>query len=246
MRGLALGIAACFGLGTFVVADDKEDLAKAAQKAAEMESYAFTMKLEIEGFPMPMDPMEFSGKYQKDVATYVTGSVPMMGGDFEAYRKGKKAAFKGADGEWQSPKGRGMGMGMMGRNLQAPHEDLKDLDTKFKDIKKTDQKESIGEKECAVYVGDLTEEAAKQMGGMFGAMGGMGNSEMTGTGKWWVDGDGVIRKIELTANVALSMQGEDRELKIVRSTEITDIGSTKVEIPDEAKPFLEEKKEDGK
>jgi len=242
MGRFSLGLVAVLGIAA--AADDKDDLLRAAQKAAEMESYAFKMTVEVEGGPMPMDPMEFEGKYVKDLATYVSGSIPMMGGDFEAYRNGKKTAFKGSDGEWQEFAGRGMGMGMMGRNLRAPHEDLKNVEKMFKNLKKLEAKETVSERECALYEGELTEEAAKSLGGMFGGLGGMGNSEMTGTGRWWVDGDGVIRKTQTHLTILLAMQeGEETELKVVRTSEIKEIGTTKFEIPEEVRSLLEEKKE---
>jgi hypothetical protein len=246
------------GLGALLVAagvgfgwDDKEDLGAAAKKATEAESYTFKSTIEIEGSPMPVDPIEFEGKHHKDAATYLTGS--MMGRDIELYKKGDKIVTKGMDGNWQSGGGGGGGRGgrglggMMSGALKAPHEELKDFEKKFKEVKKGERKENVGGKECSVYSGDLTEDAAKEMIPM-GRMGGLGGAEITGSAKVWVDGDGVVRKYETVANLSIDFQGNQLELTVTRKTEISEIGSTKLEVPEEVKKLLggEEKKEEPK
>lgn len=247
MRNALWGIATSLFLATVAVAaDDKDDVAAAAKKAAEMESYSFKFTVEVEGAPMPMDPMEFNGKYAKDSGAYVSGA--MMGQDFEAYKKGEKVAFKGMDGEWQLASGRRAGgrgpMGgmMLGRSMKLPHEELKDGEKKLKAIKKAEAKEKVGDKECAVYEGELTEDAVKEILPM-GRMPGMGEAEISGKVKMWIDGESVIRKYELTAQMSVTVQENPMEIKIVRVTEFSKIGETKVEVPDEVTKLFEQKEE---
>jgi len=252
--GIALSLVLVLsGLAT---ADDKDDIAKAAKKTAESESYAFKMVTEIEGSPMPIDPIEFAGKFQKDVATSISGSIPipMQGGsqDIEIYKKGDKVVTKNQNGEWQlaGAGGRGgrggMGMGQLTRNLKAPHEELADVDKKFEEIKKKDAKETADGKECTVYEGKLTEDAAKDIlpGGMGRMLAGMG--EIAGTAKVLIDADGVIRKYVFVSEIKASIQGNELEITTTRSVSLTDIGSTKLEVPEEVKKLLEEKKEEPK
>ncbi len=249
MRNLLMGTVAWMLLGSVAVADDKDDVATAAKKASELESYAFKFTVEVEGAPMPMDPMEFNGKFAKETAAYVSGA--MMGQDFEAYKKGEKVAFKGMDGEWELASGRRAGgrgpMGgmMLGRSMKLPHEELKDGEKKLKEIKKAEAKEKVGEKECSLYEGELTEEAVKELLPM-GRMPGMGEAEISGKVKMWIDAEGVIRKYELTASMAIPIQDNQMNLKIVRVTEFSGIGETRVEVPDEVTKLFEQKDEEKK
>ncbi len=234
---MAVALALAAGLA---FADEKEDVAKAAKKASELESYSFKMALEIEGAPMPMDPIEFTGKHQKDVGTYISGSA--MGRDIEAYKKGEKVASKNQDGEWQlgGPGGRGRGMG---GELKAPHEEIAGVEKKFKEIKKKDAKEAVDGKDCSVYEGDLTDEGAKDvLPGGLGRMAGAA-AEISGKAKVFVDADGLARKYVFVITVKASFQGNDLEITTTRAVDLKDIGSTKVELPEDVKKLFEEKKD---
>ncbi len=239
--GIALGLA--LALSRTVTAapfDDKEDLAKAAKKATEMESYKFKMTMELEGVPMAQGPIEFTGEHQKDT-THISGEV--NGQEFEAYKKGKKAATKGQDGEWKAGgKGGRGGMAMNISQVKAPHEELKEVEKKFEKIKKADKKETVNSKECTIYEGDLTEEAAKDIiPGGGGRMAGNA-AEITGTGKIFVDADGVIQKVVFVSSIKVSIQGQDLDITMTRTTEVSDIGKTEIKVPEEVAKLLEEEK----
>lgn len=239
MRKIVTAMSALFLFSSLSFAgDDKEDLGKASKKATEMKSYTFKATIEVDGSPMPMDPIELNGTHNNDAATHVSGSI--MGQDFEAYKKGEKLVTKGQDGEWTSGGGggRGMGGGMMARAIKTPHEELKDLETKFKEIKKADAKELVGETDCTVYSGDLTDEAAKDMMPMGRGMGGMGNAEITGKGKVWVNPDGVIVKYQFDIALSLDFQGNALEITVLRTTELSKIDDTKVEVPEEVQKLF--------
>jgi hypothetical protein len=239
--GLVLGLA--LALSRSVIAapfDDKEDLAKAAKKATEMESYKFKMTIELEGLPMVQGPIEFSGEYAKGVS-HISGEF--NGQEFEAYKKGKKTANKNQEGDWVAG-GKGGRGGMNASQMKAPHEELKDAEKKFKDVKKSDKKETVNSKECSIYEGELTDEAAKDAlpgggGRMLGA-----NAEINGKGKIFVDGDGVIQKMVLVSEIKASIQGQDLEITATRTTELHDIGKAEVKVPDDVAKLLEEEKKD--
>ncbi len=231
----------------------KDEVAKAAKKTAEVESYTFKLEVEIEGSPMPMDPMTFEGKHQKDVATHITGSISFGGQsyDIDAWKKGEKNVYKDPQsGEWKSGAaagargGRGGGMMSAGRNIKSPHEEMAGLEKKYKEVSKKDAKQDVDGKECTVFEGPLTEEGAKDMlpGGMGRMLGAAG--EVTGTAKLFVDADGIIRKIVLVSVVSASFQGTDLEITTTRTTVLKEIGSTKVEVPEEVKTLLDKKDED--
>lgn len=157
--------------------------------------------------------------------------------------KGGKVAVKTPEG-WQAPPepgagggqgGRG-GAGMMGRmlaTLRPPAAEAEDLLGKVKDLKKTE----------AGFVGDLTEEGAKQLLTR-NRRGGPGGGEppapqgAKGAVKFWVK-DGVLAKFEV--QVQGRMEGRDgQEIEINRTTttEISNVGTTKVEIAEGAKKVL--------
>jgi hypothetical protein len=238
--GLAL-----LAISSLAAADEKDDVAKAAKKSTGLGSYAFKITIELEGGPMGGNgPIELSGAYNKDSATHVKGDL--MGREFEAYRKGDKLVMKDQEGNWQSSAqggGRGgPGGGMMGRLVKAPHEELADFEKKFKSIKKGDKK-TIDGKECFSYEGDLTEEGIKEMLPMGGRMQGMGDSEFTGSAKLWIDGDDIIRRYEVVTNMSLNFQGNQIDMKISRSIDLTSIDETKVEVPKEVQDLLDKKEE---
>ena len=80
MRFAGSALAMIFFLCSTVVADENEELSKATKKTSALESYSFSMFIEIEGSPMPMDPFEFEGKNQGDIL-YLSGD--MMGQEFQ-------------------------------------------------------------------------------------------------------------------------------------------------------------------
>ena len=99
------------------------------------------------------------------------------------------------------------------------------------------------------WSGDLSEDGVKQAL-MFGrgrrnnnnAGNDNGNgpqiSNPKGTVKFWVK-DGVLTKYEVHVSATMSFNGNDRDIDRTTTTEISDVGSTKVNAPDEAKKKIE-------
>ncbi len=129
------------------------------------------------------------------------------------------------------------------RAVGAPGADLADLGKKIAKAKKTDKTDKIGEADCSVYEGELTEEAAEEMVKDSMPMGRFmkqaGEVTHTGTIKAWVDGDGRIVKYEINAKMSASIQGMDLEMGSTKTVTLSGIDKTKVEIPEEAKKALE-------
>jgi hypothetical protein len=245
--------------------DEKDTVAAAAGKIAQAESYAFKGETKFDSAfgNLPQQIPNFDGKYHKD-----SGLLLTIGDRGEFFRKGDKNFVKTAQADWTEldkaqlggagggqggNRARGGQMGrMMIKNMKSPHEEAKDLPKSFKEIKKEEKADKLGDKECAVYGGDLSEEGIKAspLGKMIGQLGALGggaqNAEMSGKGRLWIDADGTLVKYELTTKVSVDFQGNTIEFSMVRSTEITGIGKTQVEVPEAVQKLLTVKSEDKK
>jgi hypothetical protein len=156
----------------------------------------------------------------------------------EAVAKGGKVAVKREEG-WQTLDeiaanaqggggggGRGRGGTFALRNFKAPAGRALDLLGMTKELTAAD----------GVISGDLTEEGAKSLLA-FGGRGGGGGAEISGAKgsiKLWVK-DGVLSKLETKVKGTVSFNGNDRDIDRTTTTEIKDVGTTKVTVPEEAK-----------
>jgi len=114
--------------------------------------------------------------------------------------------------------------------MKAPAAQAEDLAGKVKELKKDGE----------AYVGELTEDGAKAQLSFGGRAGGNGPeiSGAKGSVKFWIK-DGVLAKYELKVKGTMSFNGNDRDIDRTTTVEIKDIGSTKIEVSDEAKKKLE-------
>ena len=62
-----------------------------------------------------------------------------------------------------------------------------------------------------------------------------------GTVKFWIK-DGLLLKYEYHVQGAVSFNGKDQNVDQTTTVVIKDVGTTKVEVPDEAKKIIEAKK----
>ena len=114
-------------------------------------------------------------------------------------------------------------------------------------MKRSEAKETVGDRECRVYEADFTRESARDMARVLFPMGRwidrmpIENNKYAGTARIWIDGDGRILKVETSASVTASIQGSDVQLSATRTTTITDYDATKVQIPEEARKILDSK-----
>ena len=230
--------------GSLFAADAKDDVKNAAKKLAGAGGYAWTSTVEMAGGGgggggggMRLGPTE--GKIGKDGMAM----LKMTRGDntVEAVVMGTKGAIKTDEG-WQSfaeatEGGGGGGQPnpgrFMARRLQtfkAPAAEAEDLAGKTKELKKADD----------AYAGELTEETVK---GLLtfgpGRAGGEAPtvSNAKGSVKFWLK-DGVLAKYEYKVQGTVSRGGNDRDIDRTTKVEIKDVGTAKVEVPEDAKKKL--------
>jgi len=218
-----------------------EAVKAAAKKLAEAENYSWRSTTET-----PTEsrwrPGPSEGKASKDGSVCVT----MTRGEntTEAVMKNGKVAIKNREGKWQTPEEMesasdeqnqrrgGRFIGRMLQNFKTPAAQAEDLAGKVKELKNTDDS----------YAGDLSEEAVKELLS-FGGRRREGSEAPTptdarGSARFWVK-DGLLSKLEV--HVEGTMKFNENEMKIDRTTttEVKEVGSTKLEIAEEAKQKLE-------
>ncbi len=233
-----------------------DDVKAAAKKLAEADNYAWKQTTSM-GQNSRFNPGATEGKAQKDGLVCLTttrGETTMT-----TLIKNGKSVTKGQEGTWRTPeesaaarrgngggeggqggdrRGRGAGnFGRMYQNFKAPAAQAEELAGKVGELKKTE--DSI--------TGALTEEAAKEMLSFGGrgprrdGQGGQGGGERQGpqvsnpkgTVTFWLK-DGALAKMEVKVSGSMSFNGEDREIERTTTTEISGVGSSKIDAPEEA------------
>ena len=232
-----------------VLADAKADLTAAAKKLAEAKTYSWTSVVDLEGVPFKPGPT--TGKVVKD--GYLWVSSEMMGNTSEAYLHGTNGIVK-VDGEWKTeaelPKpgedgrppggagpggGRGRFAGMGARRLlqtKAPHEAALMYIDKIKDLKSTD----------GTISGQLPDEIVRELAS-FGRRGRGGDPGAgPSNAKGWIKvklTDGQITKTILEIESEMrTPDGGTQTVNAITTTEIKDVGTTKLEVPDAVKSKL--------
>jgi hypothetical protein len=240
-------ILALAALAPASAADDQEDLRAAAKKLSEAANYSWTTTIknnaENQGQGAPRfasGPMD--GKAEKDGVTWF--SMKQGENSFEAALKGEKFAFRFKDiwmGSGDVPGGAQPGRpdpamfaSRMMKSMKPASQSVSEAIDKLKDLK------SEGD---GVYSGEFTPEGAKDQLVPPNRGQGQGNfspsvNDAKGTVKVWIK-DGVIIKVESTIQGKLSFGQREIEINRTATTEIKDVGSTKIELPEEAKKRLE-------
>ena len=224
MNRICVAALIAFAGTSLLAADAKEEVTKAAKALSEKANYSWkTTTTMPEGGRFRPGPVD--GKADKEGTTYLTMSF----GDnmTEAVIKGSKATYTNQDGDWQVAEegGEGPGRFMAARllNFKAPAAEAQELAGKVKELKK----------EGDVYSGDLTEEGVKSVAGFRRG----GNAEVkngSGTAKFWVK-DGVLSKYEYSVKGKRSFNDQEFDIDRTVTTEIKDVGTTKVVVPEAAK-----------
>jgi hypothetical protein len=230
MKKHALLAAAILVAGSLVAANaaPKDDVIAAAKKLAES-SYSWKSTTDSAG-GFGGGPTE--GKIDKTGLILV--SLTMRDNTLQIAKQGGKAAVKGEEG-WQSAddasqaEGPGRFMGMMAQGLTAPGAQAQDLAAQAADLKLVD----------GAYAGTLTEDAAKSvvMPFRFPGPDAPAISGAEGSVRFWIK-DGVLAKFELKVKGKFSFNGNDRDVDRTTTTEFTDIGTTTVSVPEDAKKKL--------
>ena len=238
MKRTVLFGAVLFCAGSLLGADAASEVKAAAKKLADKGNYSWKTTSESAGGGGNrgrMGPTE--GKVDKDGIAQLT----MTRGDntTEAVVKSGKGAIKTDEG-WKSlseaAESGGDGgfnprqfMARMLQNYKAPAVEAEDLAGKAKDLKKDGE----------AYSGDLTVEGVKSLLGRFRRPGGDAPEieNPKGTIKFWVK-DGVLSKYEYNVQGRMNFNNNDVDINRTTTTEIKDVGTTKVNVPEEAKKKL--------
>jgi hypothetical protein len=237
MKKSVLLSAAILIAGTLLAAES-DDVKAAAKKLADQGNYSWKTTVTVpEGTRFRPGPTE--GKTEKEGYTWL--SMSFGDNSTEAVIKGDKGAAK-MEGEWHSlaemaddgGQGPGRFMARMLQNYRTPAVEAEDLASKTKELKK----------EGDVFSGDLTEEGAKDLlrfrGRRAGGNGPPPAKNAKGSVKFWLK-YGQLAKFEYKVSGTITFNGEDRDIDRTTTVEIKDIGSTKIEVPAEAKKKMESK-----
>ena len=206
----------------------KDEVEAAAKKLADGGNYSWHTATEG-GFSSTQE-----GKTQKDGLTALT--TTMRDNTFEILIKDGKAAVKTDDGwksaaELQDAEGPQRFLARMATTFKAPAVQARDIAAKAKELKKSDD----------AYSADLTEEGVKELLTM-GRRGASGNAPQVkdpkGSVKFWTK-DGALSKMQYTVQATMTVNNEEREVNRTTTIEIKDVGSTKVDVPADAKSKLQ-------
>jgi hypothetical protein len=221
-------------IATSLLAEDPKDaVTSAAKKLADKDNYSWKQTTENAGGG-GFGAGKLEGKTEKEGFTWL--SMSMRDNTVQAVKKGDKGALKGEEG-WRSlsdalsgDPGPATFIARRIQNLKAPAAQVEDLAGKVKELKQDGD----------AFSGDLTEDGAKSQLMFGGRPGGNGPdiSGAQGSVKIWTK-DGVLAKYEVKVKGKVSFNGNDRDVDRTTTVEIKDIGSTKVEVPDEAKKKME-------
>jgi hypothetical protein len=250
IRYCVLGVMAFMAArAALVSADPQDDIKAGLQKLADAPNYTWSTKSENAGGG-GFGSGTTDGKVQKDGLTYV--KMNRRNTDTEVYIKGDKIAVKNQDGTWQtldeaiSAADDGNGgfnpMRMMGRmfqNYRTPVTLAQGQLDKLTNIQKTDDG----------YSGDLSPDAAKAVLNPFSGRPATTNpddnnnapqidvSDAKASVTFSIQ-DGAVTKIVMHVTGTVSFNGNDRDVDRTSTTDFTNVGSTTIDVPDDAKAKL--------
>lgn len=214
-------------------ASPKDKIAAAARKVGDQSNYSWTTTTkEADGSPGRLGPID--GKAEKGGVTFLgfaIGGLPV-----EVCMKGDKGTAKALEG-WQTfdeiaaTGGTAAAVVKYLRSYQTPVAESASLAGKLTDLKEAD----------GAVLGNLKEDALKELL-LFGTRQREGQEPpkiegAKGAVKFWIK-DGALTKYEI--QIQGKVTAGERVMDINRTTtiEIKEVGTTKLEVPDEAKPKL--------
>jgi hypothetical protein len=195
-------------------------------------NYSWTAIIKLPNSPFVPGPVQ--GRTQKGGYAMVTQQF--NDNTLEAVFKGDKAAVK-SDGEWQSldeAEGMAAMMGGFLTNSGTAADEAGKLLKNVQDLKVGDGGELSG---------DFTPEGATELL-TFRPRGGDPTQPKNAKGsvKFWLK-DGALSKFEshLQGRMAFGPDQEEQDFEVTRTVEIKDVGTTTLEVPEDAKKKLENK-----
>ena len=222
-----------------LLASPKDDVKAAATTLGNAANYTWQTTVDM-GANSPFQPGPTDGKTEKDGYTHVTMSFNDNASEF--VRKGTNAAVKTPDNGWQTVAeatqggggGGGFNPGMMvvrqSQNLKAPAVEAADLADSAGDLKVDGDK----------ITGALTEDGAKAQLSFGGRRGGTPPSVANpkGTVTFWV-ADGKLTKYSFHVTGTVSRGGNDMDMDRTTTVVISNVGTPKIEVPEDAKKKLQ-------
>jgi hypothetical protein len=226
--------------GSLVGADSASDVKTAAKKLTE-KGYSWKTTSESAGSTRGSGraPGPTEGKIDKDGTTQL--SMTRGENTIEAVLKGDKGAIKTDEG-WKSlteaaeaDGGGGQGnrvrfTARMLQNFKAPAVEAEEMAGKVKDLKKDGE----------VYTATLSADEVKAlMTRGFRPPGGDGPevADAKGSVKFWIK-EGVLSKFESNIRGKMTFNNNDVDINRTTTVEIKDVGTTKVNVPEDAKKKL--------
>lgn len=219
-----------------VAADSKEELQSAVKKLAASPNYSWTTKFDGGFTRGPGDGKTMKG----GVSTF---SLKFGDDSYSVIVDGDKGAAKGLGG-WASiaelnrdaEEENGFSperfISMTIQSFKPPAGQAEDLCQDATSIQKSND----------VYSVDLSADTAKRLLSFMRRRGTANGTaievkEPKGAARFWVS-DGMVSKMEVHLQGTVIFNGNERKIDRTTTTEIHDIGSTKVDVPDEAKAKL--------
>lgn len=228
MKKILISVALGLVAGQLVAADSnaKDDVIAAAKKLGATPNYSWKQNVVVpEDAQFKPGPSE--GKAEKGGVTYFT--ISFGDNTTKIFLKNGQSAISDPDGGWATAKelesdegGPGRFLAPIARTFKAPAEHVEELAGAAKELKQED----------GVISGDLTEAGAKAQF----RIGTVTNPK--GWVKFWLK-DGHLVKYEFKLTGHVDYGGFEVDSDRDTTIEITDVGTTKIDVPAEAKKKLE-------
>jgi hypothetical protein len=202
----------------------KDELTAAAKKLADQPNYSWKATVAVPESAR-FKPGPTDGQTEKEGVIYV--KVSFGDNTTEAVKKGDKAAITDNEGNWklaselENEEGFGRFLGAMAKNIKTPAEQLLEIVPLTKDLKK----------EGDIYSAELTAEGVKKQFRLGEP------KDSKGSVKVWVK-EGLVSKMEVKVEAKMEFNGNEFDASRTTTTEIKNVGSTKISVPAEAKKKL--------
>lgn len=228
MKKILTSVALALVAGQLVAADSnpKDDVVAGAKKLGATPNYSWKQTVVVpEDAQFKPGPSE--GKTEKGGVTYFT--ISFGDNSTKIFLKNGQSAISDPNGGWASAKelesdegGPGQFMATLARTFKAPAEQAEELAGAAKELKA----------DGGVISGDLTEAGAKSLF-RIGTV-----TDPKGWVKFWLK-DGQLLKYEFKRTGKVDFNGNENDVDWDTTVEITDVGTTKIEVPADAKKKLE-------
>ena len=235
LKHFVIGCVAVLAAASFVRAAPADDVQAAAKKLTES-GYSWETASENNADGGGGFRGAQTGKMGKDgtaVVTYTFGendTEVVIGKDGKGAVKTEEGWKSAAELENSDQQGPGRFLGRMISSFKAPAVQVAEVAPKTKELKKTDYG----------FAGELTEDGAKDLL-TFGGRGGGGQNRTVSGAKGeiaYTIKDGALTRVKYTVQGKDTFNDQEREIDRTTTIEFSDVGTTKAEVPADAKAKL--------